>query len=430
MLNFKAIKTAGAAIAGALLAGCGAHESRQAGVIDVVTAISSPTELKVSDLGKTITYVPLATNDSSLVGSQWAVTVTDDLALVRNSGSIVVNGATSASAGVMAFSLADGSYLNPVGHGGQDGEAYMFPFFTVDPKTNVLTFDAANDKRVKYSADGRFLGTYPQYSKSFSAPRPLITDDTIGISALQNTPGQGDPFLSIIFTSESGRLLDSIPVISTQSEEQMGALSFSGAVTFDTFDGYMPHSQADGIAFFVEGQPGMYTAPAPALWRSGDELHTLMRFSDTIYSVAMNRAPEAALIFDMGGQGYTPADNGKRDLTENDLMIGEIVETPATLIFGVSKGWNKRANAFIGLYDKKEGTTRATKASEGFADDLTGFMPFFPVAATPDGRYVGIVTQEDIAKWMEEHPDAKVPESLQAVVDSEEEPNPVLVIVR
>lgn len=430
MLHFKAIKTAGAAIAGALLAGCGAHESRQAGVIDVVTAISSPTELKVSDLGKTITYVPLATNDSSLVGSQWAVTVTDDLALVRNSGSIVVNGATSASAGVMAFSLADGSYLNPVGHGGQDGEAYMFPFFTVDPKTNVLTFDAANDKRVKYSADGRFLGTYPKYSKSFSAPRPLITDDTIGISALQNTPGQGDPFLSIIFTSESGRLLDSIPVISTQSEEQMGALSFSGAVTFDTFDGYMPHSQADGIAFFVEGQPGMYTAPAPALWRSGDELHTLMRFSDTIYSVAMNRAPEAALIFDMGGQGYTPADNGKRDLTENDLMIGEIVETPATLIFGVSKGWNKRANAFIGLYDKKEGTTRATKASEGFADDLTGFMPFFPVAATPDGRYVGIVTQEDIAKWMEEHPDAKVPESLQAVVDSEEEPNPVLVIVR
>ena len=327
MLHFKAIKTAGAAIAGALLAGCGAHESRQAGVIDVVTAISSPTELKVSDLGKTITYVPLATNDSSLVGSQWAVTVTDDLALVRNSGSIVVYGATSASAGVMAFSLADGSYLNPVGHCGQDGEAYMFPFFTVDPKTNVLTFDAANDKRVKYSADGRFLGTYPQYSKSFSAPRPLITDDTIGISALQNTPGQGDPFLSIIFTSESGRLLDSIPVISTQSEEQMGALSFSGAVTFDTFDGYMPHSQADGIAFFVEGQPGMYTAPAPALWRSGDELHTLMRFSDTIYSVAMNRAPEAALIFDMGGQGYTPADNGKRDLTENDLMIGEIVET-------------------------------------------------------------------------------------------------------
>lgn len=430
MLNFKAIKTAGAAIAGALLAGCGSHESRQAGVIDVVTAISSPTELKVSDLGKTITYVPLATNDSSLVGSQWAVTVTDDLALVRNSGNIVVNGATTASAGVMAFSLADGSYLNPVGHGGQDGEAYMFPFFTVDPKTNVLTFDAANDKRVKYSADGRFLGTYPKYSKSFSAPRPQITDDTIGISALQNTPGQGDPFLSIIFTSESGRLLDSIPVISTQSEEQMGALSFSGAVTFDTFDGYMPHSQAEGIAFFVEGQPGMYAAPAPALWRSGDELHTLMRFSDTIYSVAMNSTPQPALIFDMGGQGYTPADNGKRDLTENDLMIGEIVETPATLIFGVSKGWNKRANAFIGLYDKKEGTTRATKASEGFADDLTGFMPFFPVAATPDGRYVGIVTQEDIAKWMEEHPDAKVPESLQAVVDSEEEPNPVLVIVK
>lgn len=429
-MHYNTIKTACAAIAGALLAGCGSHESREAGVIDVTTAISSPTELKVSDLGKTITYVPLATTDSSLIGSQWAVTVTDDLAIVRNSGSIIVNGATTGAAGILAFSLADGSFLNPVGHGGQDSEAYMFPFFTVDPKTNTLTFDAANDKRVKYSADGRFLGAYPKYYTSLSTPRPQIIDDTISISALQNTPGQGEPFLSIVFTSESGRLLDSIPVVSISSEAQMGPLSFNGAVTFDMFDGYLPHSQAEGIAFFIQGQPSMYSAPTPALWRAGDELHTLMKFSDTIYSVAMNRAPEAALIFDMGGKGYTPADNGKRDLTENDLMIGELVETPSTLIFGVSKGWNKRANAFIGLYDKKDGTTRATKASEGFTDDLTGFMPFFPVVATPDGRYVGIVTQEDIAKWMEEHPDAKVPEALQAIVDSEEEPNPILVIVK
>lgn len=427
---YNTIKTACAAIAGALLAGCGSHESREAGVIDVTTAISSPTELKVSDLGKTITYVPLATNDSSLVGNNWAVTVTDDLAIVRNSGSIIVNGATTGAAGVLAFSLADGSFLNPVGHGGQDSEAYLLPFFTVDPKTNTLTFDAANDRRVKYSADGRFLGAYPKYYKSLSTPRPQIIDDTIGISALRNTPGQGEPFLSIVFTSESGRLLDSIPVVSIPSEAQMGSLSFNGAVTFDTFDGYLPHSQAEGIAFFIQGQPSMYSAPTPALWRAGDELHTLMKFSDTIYSVAMNRAPEAALILDMGGKGYSPADNGKRDMTENDLMIGELVETPSALIFGVSKGWNKRANAFIGLYDKKDGTTRATKASEGFTDDLTGFMPFFPVAATPDGRYVGIVTQEDIAKWMEEHPDAKVPEALQEIVDSEEEPNPVLVIVK
>lgn len=220
---YNTIKTACAAIAGALLAGCGSHESREAGVIDVTTAISSPTELKVSDLGKTITYVPLATNDSSLVGNNWAVTVTDDLAIVRNSGSIIVNGATTGAAGVLAFSLADGSFLNPVGHGGQDSEAYMFPFFTVDPKTNTLTFDAANDRRVKYSADGRFLGAYPKYYKSLSTPRPQIIDDTIGISALQNTPGQGEPFLSIVFTSESGRLLDSIPVVSIPSEAQMGS---------------------------------------------------------------------------------------------------------------------------------------------------------------------------------------------------------------
>ena len=57
-------------------------------------------------------------------------------------------------------------------------------------------------------------------------------------------------------------------------------------------------------------------------------------------------------------------------------------------------------------------------------------MPFYPVVAAPDGSLIGILTQEDILKWLEEHPDATVPQQLQAVVDSEEEPNPVLVILK
>lgn len=423
------IITVGAIIGITLITGCG-DTAKEAGTVDVAGAIANPTELKVSDLGETITYVPLATTDSSLVGQSWGVTVTDDLALVRNSGSIMALGTTGNGVGVMAFSLADGRYLNHVGHGGQDGEAYMLPFFTVDAKTNTLTFDAANDKRVKYSGDGRFLGTYPKHIISASTPRPTIVDDTIGITALQNLPGQGDPYLSIIFTSESGRLLDSIQVVSAENPSLMPFFSIDGGMTFDTFDGFIPHSQAGGMAFIQQGKPSLYRSPAPSLWSVGNEYHALMEFTDTIYSVAMNRAPEATLIFDMGGQGYPPADNGKRDMTDKDLMIGEIIESTSTLIFGVSKGWNKKDNAFIGLYDKKSGTTRATKASNGFVDDLGGFMPFFPVTITPDGRYVGIITQEDIAKWMEEHPEAKVPESLQEIVDSEEEPNPVLVIVK
>ncbi len=50
--------------------------------------------------------------------------------------------------------------------------------------------------------------------------------------------------------------------------------------------------------------------------------------------------------------------------------------------------------------------------------------------AAPDGSLIGILTQEDILTWLEEHPDATVPQQLQAVVDSEEEPNPVLVILK
>ena len=52
-----------------LLAACSTtpQSGKQEGQIDIVSAFENQTELKVSQLGKTIRYVPLETTDSSLV---------------------------------------------------------------------------------------------------------------------------------------------------------------------------------------------------------------------------------------------------------------------------------------------------------------------------------------------------------------------------
>lgn len=44
------------------------------------------------------------------------------------------------------------------------------------------------------------------------------------------------------------------------------------------------------------GLTRLYQSPTHSLWSIGNEYHVLMSFTDTIYSVAMNRTPEAALI--------------------------------------------------------------------------------------------------------------------------------------
>ena len=52
---------------------CGCQGVKTAGdgelpVVDVAGALASPVDLKVSDLGSKISYIPLETNDSSLIG--------------------------------------------------------------------------------------------------------------------------------------------------------------------------------------------------------------------------------------------------------------------------------------------------------------------------------------------------------------------------
>ena len=84
-------------------------------------------------------------------------------------------------------------------------------------------------------------------------------------------------------------------IASAENPSQTPFLSFDN-VTLSRFNGFMPHSQVGGTAFYQQGKPGLYLSPAPSLWSVGNEYHVLMSFTDTIYSVAMNRAPEAALI--------------------------------------------------------------------------------------------------------------------------------------
>lgn len=118
----------------------------------------------------------------------------------------------------------------------------------------------------------------------------------------------------------------------------------------------------------------------------------------------------------------------KRGIEPEDLILSNIFETPSYVIFVVSYGFpqDDNSNSYIGLHNRSTGATVITPAAMGIRDDLGGFMPFSPTDVTPSGTIVGVLTMEEIDDWMEQHPDAKLPDSL---TDYKIENNPVLVLI-
>ena len=104
-----------------------------------------------------------------------------------------------------------------------------------------------------------------------------------------------------------------------------------------------------------------------------------------------------------------------------------MTETPTNVVIAWSKASFKEDNkGYIGLYDKKTGATIMGEIEKGFQDDLAGFAPFYPIRTNSKGQLVGVMTMEDIDKWLEKHPDAKRPVFIDTLV---EDANPVLVVV-
>ena len=387
--------------------------------IDVASAIGSPSPINVSQLGSTLTFLPLETSDSSLIGEYAIFSLTRD--------KVIVN---SQNAGVKAFSLADGSYLNSISHRGQDPEAYRETHFLMDGPGDKLFFRGNGDGRwVRYATDGRFLGSFSREER-LKRMTPFVVCDTVMVYPITNGVTDPDPYLSVAFVGESGAIIDSVAVVA-RAATRTDSRSIAGNIEMEQYDGLMRHSMQNSSGFRIGDSPMVYVSSVAQLWRVGDgPIHAMMPFSDTIYEVRAASEPVPVAVMDFGGKGFPAAENGRREMSGDEYMLTDFIETDGKIVFGTGRGWRRPETGLIGYYDKKTGITRLTAAADGFTDDLAGFMPFYPVAATPDGTLVGVLTQEDILKWVEEHPDAAVPSALQPVIDSEEEPNPVLVIVR
>lgn len=419
----KRLKQWAGLLTGLLLIACsGADRTANQTTIDVAGAMENLQELKVSQLGSKIKFVPLETNDSVLVDNRWDFWVTDKYIIVSNMG-------YGNSQKCMTFDLNTGKYIATVGHIGEDPEAYGYSVPLIDEAGSDVLYFFSRRGIVKYSMDGRFLGSINSTIMNRRLDSFPLLNDTVMTAVLAGSSPEGDRYISLLRMNLEGNLIDSTAVVTPGKPiNPYVPTSYSNAVMQD-YPSLMPHSglkfrklkgRREDVGQVVE------ISGSDQMWQTDGSIRFHQAFNDSIYDMTAEGTP-IIYVFDTGKWRYPVEETGKTELTSDHAFVTDVTETTDKLVFALSKGWFKEDNkGYVGLYDKKTGATIMGEIEKGFQDDLAGFAPFYPIRTNSKGQLVGVMTMEDIDKWLEKHPDAKRPAFIDTLV---EDANPVLVVV-
>ena len=393
-----------------LMAACsGAPQGGAEGVctVDVAGAMENHVELKMSELGKSVRYIPLETNDSCLVGSNPRLLVLDNHLLVY------------ANKECMVFDK-EGKFLNRVGHVGDDPEGYSSAVPTYNDVDGSLYFKRRPATLQRYGLQGDYLGKVKVPTPPDS-PSDYLFADSLIIGRYANMLG-GEHLRSLLFFNGTGEQLDTVPSLLPDMPGK-GVNDIAGISVRRT-----------GISRFVmtaynDGSSSSSIVENLPLWKSNGQVRLNEGFCDTIYTVKRDGL-EPYIVFQLGKWHWGADARMSSDAHESRLVLGAVFETPSVLFFQCVRSlYAEKPETINGVYDRATGTTRMNLEEEGFADDLTGFMPFHPQAYSARGEFASILDAGKVLAWLEEHPDAARNEQLaQLAAGLDEEANPVVVL--
>ena len=355
------------------------NKANDPNAIDIAVSLEHLTELKTSQLGKQIRYIPLETTDSSLIGNSYSIKLSKDHIFVSTNGRC------------LSFNKQTGKYLGSIGHKGEDPQGYSNANCFIHPHTNNLYF-------------------YRQ---------PLIL--------AHYGEGIGQPQASaLLYFNEQGEVKDSLPEFANPGDP-MGMDQISSINVFKQ----LPGNANIGGLIYINYQDGTMTVlpiDQPSLWLNNGSIHFRKAFNDTIYDIKGHEATVHTTFHT--GQWHFPAEKmGQKEDTDNYIVITGILETPQHLFFISLQGLYDKRKPFYGIYDKEKHITYMNDANVGLTDDLTHFMPFYPITCTEEGEYAALLEIGKIDEWMDKNPGIVQEGKLSFLQEINEESNPVCVIV-
>ena len=133
------------------LCGCSLKDKSNSikGQINVLPAFEQLSELKLSQLGKKVRYIPLETTDECLIANDYNISLLEDKILVNTNGKYIL------------FDKQTGKFLRTIGQRGQGQYDYTnpgSPIFIQKENGNLHLIQNPN-KLLVYNQEGEYLAT-------------------------------------------------------------------------------------------------------------------------------------------------------------------------------------------------------------------------------------------------------------------------------
>ena len=377
-------------------------------VVDVEEAVAAMDGLKVSDLGDSVRYVPLETNDSCLIGRNPSVQVLDGYILVSSGGN------------VFSFDGQDGHFVAKIGHRGEDPQAYSSASAYYNEGDGLLYFVRYPDRLQLYDLCGHYRGSL-KVPVPPEMPTAYAFSDSVIVGYYANLAQMNAHARALLLFGRAGQGCDTVssllPMLPPMGLQDISSISVK--------------KFGNGGMILTRFQDGSVSANLMGsnLWNHAGHVRFKESFCDTIYNVVDNRL-QPAVAFRTGRWHFPAGERANGEGSDDKILPMCILEGVETIFFQCVRGlYDDRPETLNGIYNRRTQTTRMAPESEGLADDINGFLPFRPTASTAQGGYVSLLLPDDILPWLDEHPEARSNPALAPLLGIGEEDNPVVVIV-
>lgn len=363
--------------------------SQRLPVLDLATAIDHPTKIALSDFIESIAYVKLETTPGCLINANPDVKLLKDHILITTSQQCLL------------FDRKTGAFIREIGHYGKGPGEFRGTYGFLDEPSSVYYFIGWKGDLLKYSIDGKFLGSLaiPGFDGSFEKPslpdRYTYLNKNLFACYFMNINGLETKSLMII--NGKGEVVKIIP--NRHIIKDVKTAINTGRASFHHFN---------NSTFFQEF------------------------YNDTVFMISSERISPYFIL--KRGKYRPPYESlwwpVQKSREANLIIQPKYLEGPRFISFDFNYIFNH--DRFFALYDKASKSLKVTGNTSGIRNDIDDFMDLTFTGINEAGELSCLIQSQDLLKWIGDNNEKlkSLKPELQNLKNIDPGDNPIVVIAK
>jgi len=378
---------------------CRSPEMTKIHTINIPEALDNIGPINLSEIAKSIKYIPLETKEESFIGSNPQILYDDNYIVVAD------------HTGIIKVFDNDGKFIRSINRIGRGPEEYT-PSFSEYSLINGNIVISNRNQIIEYDISGNFIRRVATPTvDEYSAILPIMLGENRYISPLYNTSYEEKEYCAVIYDT----LSDITKMVAIRA---IPGRAVPGAQLRST------NSSGETVTFF---RIMLYT-----LFQYGETCRLFFPDSKEIYFVDKSNVLDTAFVIEYGAYrvpngDYTESSDDSRHISISDFIESEDllfarVDTRAT-ISGTKYShliYDKQTKKSSILYNSSENKT-------GLKDDIANGPEFWPSKVSGKKTLISQISALSFIEFSENNTLPKELEKVTSVIN--EDSNPIAVIV-